>query len=97
MESRLPFEIFSNLARCLAHFDPKSRNFQYCPKQPCLPRHLKTYITFSIVSFIQYFHLLGFLYFGHFRCVIFFPLARLAHFALQNVNKLQRLRIIFVF
>ena len=30
----------------------------------------------------------GFWYFGHFSCVIFFPfLFRLAHLALQNVNK----------
>ena len=87
MESRLPFEIFSNLARCLAHFDPKSRNFQYCPKQPCLPRHLKTYITFSIVSFIQYFHLMVFGTLG--SLVAWFSLCffRLAHLALQNVNK----------
>ena len=30
----------------------------------------------------------GFWYFGHFSCVIFFPFfSRLAHLALQNVNK----------
>ena len=30
----------------------------------------------------------GFWYFGHFSCVIFFPIFfRLAHLALQNVNK----------
>jgi len=37
------------------------------------------------VSFIPYF---SFWYFGHFSCVIFFPLFfRLAHLALQNANK----------
>ena len=29
----------------------------------------------------------GFWYFGHFSCVIFFPVFRLAHLAFQNVNK----------
>ena len=30
----------------------------------------------------------GFWYFGHFKCVIFFPVYfRLAHLAFQNVNK----------
>ena len=29
----------------------------------------------------------GFWYFGHFSCVIFFPVFRPAHLALQNVNK----------
>jgi hypothetical protein len=42
----------------------------------------------TIVSFIPYFHLLVFWYFGHFSCVIFFSFFfRLAYLALQNVNK----------
>ena len=33
-------------------------------------------------------HIFGFWYFGHFSCMIFFPvLFRLAHLALQNLNK----------
>ena len=58
------------------------RNFQYCPDVPFSPN-------FKFCCFVHpIFSSFGFWYFGHFSCVIFFPvLTRLAHLALQNVNK----------